>query len=413
MTSRERVRRILNHKEADKLAIDCGAMHSSGMSAMTYNALKKHLGMPQGETKVYDVIQQLIIPEQWFLDRFSIDTVDLAREFSNDPADWVDWPLPDGSPGLFPAWIDAEKNEAGDWFLYNNKKLDVAEMRKGMFYFDQTRHPMYGKNITESSNLKEILNDISWTTLKDPLFKNENKEDFYPSIGRAAKKLYEETDYSLIANYSSLVFENSAWVYRNDEFYVKLISDPKEVTLLFEKFYNIHMEILPKFLEQVGPYCDVLIMSDDLGMQTGPLLSPKMYRELVFPWHKKIFDYVKSKTNMKTFLHTCGSIFDIIPHLIEAGLDIMNPVQTNAFNMDAKKLKDEYGKDMVFWGGGVETQHVLASGTPDEVKDNVKKNCEILAKDGGFIFNQIHNMLPGIPPENIIAMFEAANNFRY
>ncbi len=412
MTGRERVKAILNHKEADKIPVDCGAMHSSGISAITYNALKKHLGISTGDTRVYDVIQQLVIPEQWFLDRFSIDTVDLARVFSSDLSEWRDWNLPDGTAGKFPAWIDLEKRE-NDWVCLNSNGEDVALMAEGAFYFNQTQHPLYGRRLESFDDLPKYMDRVSWLALQDPLWKNSFKNDFFPSIGQAAKKLYEETDYSIVANYGSLVFETGQWLYRNDEFFVKMLTEPKEIMGVFERLTEIHLEKLDPFLQQVAPYADVLVMGDDLGMQTGPLISPELYREMVFPWHKEIFGFVKKKSGLKTFLHSCGSFVDIIPHLIDAGLDILNPVQTQTAGMDAEKLKAEFGKDLVFWGGGIDTQHVLASGDEDSVRKEVRRNCEVFMKDGGFVFNQIHNILPGIPPQNIVAMFEEVNSIRY
>lgn len=412
MTSRERVRAILNHKGADKIPVDCGGMHSSGISAMAYNALKRHLGIAAGKTKIYDVIQQLAMPEQWLLDRFSVDTIDLARSFGTAPEDWRDWTLPDGSPGAFPAWINLKRQEKA-WVCLNDEGEVVASMPEGMFYFSQTVYPFYRKEEVEFSDLSEQLKRVSWLTLADPLWKDADKKDFYRSIGAKAKRLYEETDYSIVANYGSLVFEPGQWLYRNDEFFVKMLTEPKEVTALFEKLTELHLQRLGPFLEQVAPYADVLVMGDDLGMQSGPLISPQTYRSLVYPWHKKIFEFVKKNSPLKTFLHSCGSFVEIIPHLIEAGLDVLNPVQTSASGMEAGKLKQEFGKDLVFWGGGIDTQHILPSEDTTRVREEVRKNCQLLMKDGGFVFNQIHNVLPGTPPENVVTMFDEANAIRY
>jgi uroporphyrinogen decarboxylase len=171
MTSRERVKAILNHKEADKIPVDCGAMHSSGISAMAYNDLKKHLGINTGDSRIYDVIQQLVIPEQWFLDKFSIDTIDLARVFSTDRSDWRDWDLPDSSAGLFPAWIHLEKR-GNDWVCLNRDGEEVALMTEGAFYFNQTQHPLYGRRVESFDDLAKHMDRVSWLALHDPLWKN-------------------------------------------------------------------------------------------------------------------------------------------------------------------------------------------------------------------------------------------------
>jgi uroporphyrinogen decarboxylase len=150
-------------------------------------------------------------------------------------------------------------------------------------------------------------------------------------------------------------------------------------------------------------------MGDDLGMQTGPMISPQMYRELFFPRHRKLYQRIKEKSDMKVFLHSCGEISEFIPDLIEAGVDIINPVQTNTAGMEPARLKREFGRDIVFWGGGVDTQHVLPNGSPEEVRREVRRNAEIFMKDGGFVFSQVHNILAGVPAENIVSMYDAVN----
>ena len=194
---------------------------------------------------------------------------------------------------------------------------------------------------------------------------------------------------------------------------MKMFCEPDEVRKLFDTMLERHFNNLEKYLKAVDGYADVLIMSDDLGMQSAPLISPEMYKELIFPYHKAVFDYVHKNSGLKTFIHSCGAIKDLIPFLIEAGLDILNPVQTQCTNMDPRELKNEFGKDLVFWGGGVDTQNLLAFGDEQAVRDEVKKNCEIFMKDGGFVFTPIHNMLPGIPPENIVGMYDVVNSITY
>lgn len=411
MTSRERVRAAINHKEPDKIAIDCGGMHSSGVSGMTYNTLKKHLGIAGGNTRIYDVNQQLVIPEQWYLDRFQIDVVDLSRAFSRD-SDWVDWPLRDGSAAQFPAWVPHEKR--GDSWVAMNESGDViASMGPNAFYFDQEYYPYYQQSKEDFSDLRDALARISWTGFPDPMTKHSGEPDYFEKVRAAAKKLHDETEYSIMVNDMSIAFEPGQWLYRNDEFFMKMIAEPDEVKRLFDALVDLQLQRLEPLLKAVDGYADVIVFSDDLGMQDAPLVSPDMYKELIFPYHRKVFRYVKEHSGLKTFIHSCGAIADMLPHLIDAGLDIVNPVQTQSAGMEPEKLKREFGKDLVFWGGGIDTQHSLNDKTPDEVKDQVRRNCEILMKDGGFVFTPIHNMLPGIPPENIVALYEAANEIAY
>lgn len=412
MTSRERVVAILNHQPADKIPVDCGAMHSSGISAITYNALKQELQIAEGETKVYDIPQQLAIPEDWYLERFQVDVIDLARAYSNNLDDWKDWTLRDGSAAKYPAWIRIEARGA-DFVCFNDEGEEIALMPEGSIFFDQTLWPLLDKHPDTFDNLPELFNKIMWTATPDPLWKHARDPDFYTKLRETAKRLYEETDFAVTVNYGSLIFELSQWFFRNDEFFIRLISEKKQIETLLDTLVEYHLARLEPLLEAVSPYAQVLIMSDDLGMQDRPLVSPRMYRKLFFPRHKEIFQFVKQQSNLRTFMHTCGAIAPLIPDLIEAGLDIVNPVQTHATGMEPEKLKREFGNDIVFWGGGVDTQHTLFHGSEQEVRDEVKRNCEIFMQDGGFMFAQVHNMLAGMPTKNILAMYDEVNRIRY
>ncbi len=412
MNKRERVLAILNHQPADKIPVDCGGMHSSGIGAVPYNELKKELKIQGGETKVYDIIQQLAIPEDWYLERFEVDVIDLARVFADDPKDWKDWTLPDGTPAKIPAWLNIEPRGKA-WVCLNQNNEELGLMPEGSFYFDQTTWPLYGKHPDNFDNLESLLDQVLWTHCSDPLMKNAKDPDFYKTLNQAAKKIYEETDYAITLNYGSLYFELSQWIYRNDELFMRLISDKKMILKMLDKLTEIHLARLEPLIEAVAPYAQVIIFGDDLGAQNNSLISPSMYRDIFFPRHKEIFEFVKKKSDMRTFLHSCGAISTLMPDLIETGLDIINPVQVNATGMEPEKLKKEFGKDLVFWGGGVDTQHTLINGTEEDVRKAVKENSEIFMKDGGFVFTQVHNILAGVPTGNIIAMFDEVNKLRY
>jgi uroporphyrinogen decarboxylase len=387
-------------------------MHSSGIGAVPYNELKKELQIQGGETKVYDIIQQLAIPEDWYLERFQVDVVDLARVYADDPKDWIDWELPDGSPAKIPAWLRIEQ-QGKEWVVLDQYDDVIGLMPEGSFYFDQTLWPLFGKHPEDFEDMPALLDKVLWTHCTDPLWKNANDPEFFSTLTQNAKKLYEETDYAITINYGSLYFELSQWIYRNDELFMRLISDKKMIGKMLDKLTEIHLERLEPLIEAVSPYAQVIIFGDDLGSQTNSLISPAMYREFFLPRHKEIFEYVKKKSDIKTFLHSCGAISNLIPDLIEAGLDILNPVQINATGMEPEKLKREFGKDLVFWGGGVDTQHMLFNGTEEEVRQEVRKNSEIFMQDGGFVFTQVHNILAGVPIKNIVAMYDEVNTIRY
>ena len=216
-----------------------------------------------------------------------------------------------------------------------------------------------------------------------------------------------------MAQFGGSIFEYGQYLYRTDGLLMNLATDKDEVKKLVAKLTEIYMEMLPRFLDAVSPYVQVIKMGDDLGVQSGPMISPELYREVYFPYHKKMFQTVKEKTGNYVFFHSCGAVSEFIPDLIEAGVDIMKPVQLSAAGIEPEKLKKEYGKYLSFWGGGCNTQRVLPVGTPEQVRADVRRNSKILMKDGGFIFNQVHNILADVPPQNIVAMFDEANRIRF
>ncbi len=412
MTGRERILSALNHKEPDKIPVDCGSMRSTGIMGLSYNNLKKHLGIMEGETKMYDVPQELCIPEQWYLDKFQIDSVDLSRAFADDPKDWKDWNLPDGSPAKLPAWLRIEK-QGDSWIAINEADEIYARMPPGIAYFSQEIWPLNGVRKESFDDLSSHMNKSMWAYMTDMMGKNGGNPDYYSMVKEKAKKLYNETDYAIMVGFGGNLFEWGQFLYRTDEFLVNLMIERAEMEKMLDKLLEIHLENLEKLLEAVSPYVHIIQFGDDLGAQSGPMINPEMYREIFYPRHKKMYQMVKDKTDMKVFLHCCGSIVDLIPDLIDAGVDILNPVQIGASGMEPETLKREFGKDLVFWGGGVDTQHVLPNATPQQVRDDVRKNSEIFMKDGGFVFNQVHNIVAGVPPENILAMYDEVNSIKY
>jgi uroporphyrinogen decarboxylase len=286
-------------------------------------------------------------------------------------------------------------------------------MPKGSYFFDQKLWPLYGKHRDNFDDLADHIDKVMWAYMTDPLWKNSEKPEFYSTLRERAKRLYEETDYFVMIGFGGQFFELGQFLYRMDEFMMNIISHQEEMKKMLDKLLEIHMEKLEPLLDAISPYVQLIVMGDDLGMQSGPMVSPKLYRELFIPRTKELYKMVKDKTDMFVFLHSCGAISEFIPDIIEAGVDVINPVQTNARGMEPEKLKREFGKDIVFWGGGADTQQTLLNGSEGQVQDEVSKNCEILMKDGGFVFTQVHNLLYGIPPANIIAMYDTVNSLRY
>lgn len=412
MTSRERVMAAVSHKQPDYVPLDLGATPSSGISAIAYNRLKKHLGMTGGHTKIYDVVQQVVYPEQEILDRFGVDVIDIGRVFNDRPEDWYDVELADGSIGQYPSWFHPQKQENGDWLVYDSENTLIAKMPVGATFFDQTYFPYLDDYPDDYSDLDHQMGKVLWSALVHSPWDHAGDENFYQTLRQKVLALREQTDKALMITCGCNLFEWGTFLRRMDNFLMDIYADPEHVQELVEQLMMRHLATLEKVCASVGDIVDILRFGDDLGMDTGMFMSQEKYRELFKPYHTKLNEYVHKRSNMKTFLHSCGSIYPIIGDLIDAGYDILNPVQTTARQMDPETLKREFGKDITFWGGGCNTRTVLNRSTPEEVYTYTSRMIDIFAPDGGFVFNQEHNIMPDVPPENILAMYRAVADAR-
>jgi uroporphyrinogen decarboxylase len=414
VTKRERVLRAIQHREPDKVPIDLGAMRSTGISAVAYSRLKEHLGIRQGHTYVYDVVQQLAQPEQAILDYMESDVVDLGRVFLEEDSDWKDFSLPDGSPAKIPSYIDFVPHEGG-WLAKNKDGDIIGAMPKGAYYLSQTQFPLKawdGSDLSVLDQLPDLMDKVTWSALPAaPYHKPLNPEHLADIRGRA-KHLYEATDYAIMVAFGGNLLEWGQYLCRFDQFLMDIIENPKKVSAILDKLAEMHLENLEKLLPAVDGYVQIIQMGDDLGTQLALEISPKFYREVFKPRQRLVFETVKERSSLHLFLHSCGSIIDILPDLIEIGVEIINPVQTSARGMDPQKLKREFGKDLTFWGGGCDTQRVLPLGSPEEIEAHVKERIEIFAPGGGFVFTQVHNIMPHVPPQNIVAMYDAVKKYR-
>jgi uroporphyrinogen decarboxylase len=224
-------------------------------------------------------------------------------------------------------------------------------------------------------------------------------------------QLRESTDKALLVVCGCNLFEWGTFLRRMDNFLMDLLCDPYNVEKLLDQLLERHLATLEKVCRSVGDIADVIRFGDDLGMSTGPLIDPETYNRFFKPRHKVLCDYVKSHSKMHTFIHSCGSVSLLMADMIDAGIEIFNPVQTNAYNMSPSFLKNEFGKDCTFWGGGVETAGTLNEGPPEKIRDQVLERLEIFSAGGGYVFNTVHNILPDVPPRNIITMYDAVAEF--
>ena len=406
MTPRERVLAALNHRQTDRVPIDFGGHRSSGIAAMAYRKLRDALGLEQRPIRVYDPIQQLAVIDEDVLERFGVDTIELGRGFANEDRHWSDWTLPDGSRCQMPAWATPER-EPGRWVLKSDSGRVVGQMPDGAIYFEQTYWP-YLEN-DDLDRLPEALSDCMWVAMRTPPGPLVAGEFGDRAMVEGARALRQRTDRAIIALFGGNLLEIGQFLYRNDKFYMLLAADPDRAHEFLERLTELHLANLEKILGLVGPYIDIILFGDDLGMQTGPQISPAMYREFFKPRHAKMWRRVKQLADVKVQLHCCGGVRPLLDDLIDAGLDAINPVQISCDGMDAAGLKADFGDRLTLWGGGCDTRYVLSHATADEIRKHVERQLAILGPGGGFVFQQVHNILADVPPQNVIAMFDAVN----
>jgi len=381
MKSRERVILALNHQEPDRIPIDLGGSIVTSVTKSAYLDLKEFLGLPQEEIAMLDYVQQLPYLTEDLLQRFQVDFRMVQLPAAT-------------APGL-------SIFEEGDYLAFIDRWGSKLHMpRQGGLYFDWVDFPI------QSTNL-QALDEYKWPR-PDLLENNLRLRD-------QAKYLYEMTEYALVGSavIGGGIFEQPARTMGLENFLMALVREPQFVDRLMDRITDIYIESCNNYLDLLGDYIQVFTFWDDVCTQDGWMIRPDLYRKLIKPKQKRLVEAIKKKTQAKLFYHSCGATFDLIPDLIDLGFDILNPVQVSARGMDTKRLKQTYGKDMVFWGGAVDTQSVLPFGKPQEVVDEAKRRIDDLAPGGGFVFAAVHNIQAFVPPENIVAMYDAAYDFGF
>lgn len=373
MNSRERVNLALNRKEADRVPFDMGGTGVSLVHKTAYRNLREYLGLPADEPKIWFTIEQLAEFETDLADRLETD-VTLVN-----PQPAFDFEFVFRGEGNYEAFTD-------EWGIGWRKP------KEGGFYYDMYSHPLAKA---------QTLEDFKRYKFPDPL-----DDHRYKNLRRDAQAAIDSGRAVALAGPCSGALELCAWTRGFEQFYVDLALNPEFVTYMMGRTVEYKCAFWQRALTELDGLVDVVLEYDDLAGQKSLLFSPDMYRKHIKPLHKKLFDCIK-QFPVKLFYHTDGAVRPLIGDLIDIGIDILNPVQFTAANMDLKELKQEFGHDLVFWGGGVDTQGVLGTGTPEEVKEDVKRNIEALAPGGGFIFATVHDIQANVPPENIVAMWEA------
>ena len=411
MTSRERVLAAIDHRQPDRVPVDLGSTPSSGISAIAYTTLKNKTGRGRLPTLVYDVVQQLAQPDEQFLDLFRIDVLDIGRAFNDRPADWHDTALADGSPAKYPAWFHPRRNDDGSFTAVMKDGTEIARMPAGGTFFDQTFFPYLDGYPADYSGLGDAMGKVLWAALTCSPYDHIAEPDFWTQLRARALALRERSDRALMIGAGCNLFEWGTFLRRIDNFLADLIEDEANVARLLDALMERHLAFLEKLCAAVGDIADICRFGDDLGMDNGPFMRPETYRTLFKPRHAQLCAFVKKHSRMRPYLHSCGSIYELLPDLIGAGFEVLNPVQTSCRDMDPVRLKREFGRDITFWGGGCDTRAVLNRATPADVKKHVTERLKIFAPGGGFVFNTVHNILPEVPPQNIVAMFEAVHEF--
>ena len=414
MTSRERVRAALNHKQPDRVPVDFGGTFETGIAVSTVCYLRQALGLDRTDSrvKVVEPYQMLGEIQDDLRDKIGVDTVALynyVTAFGYELRDWKPWTTFDGAKVLVPGLFNTEPNEKGDIYMYPQGDRSVppsAVMPNGGYYFDSIirQRPINDDNLDVEDNLEEF------GPYPDKLLKYLDKQSEYlfNNSDRSIAYSFTGTSFGDVANTTGPELKDPRGIRDTAEWYMSFVTRKEYIYDVFAGECEIGLANLAKVYEAIGNRIDVIkITGADYGSQRGPLISPDWYREMIKPFHIKMCDWIHHNTPWKIFMHCCGGIRPLLDDIIDAGFDIISPVQTSAEGMEAKGLKDDFGDRIVFWGGGVETQRTLPFGTPEEVYNEVTERISVFNRGGGFIFNAIHNIQPNTPVENIIAMIDA------
>lgn len=380
MNSRQRLITALNHQEPDRIPIDLGGTDVSSICRGAYEALLADLGWPAPEITLVNIVEQLpALDDQW------LDTViraDTRQVREGGPANWR-----------------LDIIDEGDYYAFVNEwGIKLRKPKQGGHYFDLVEHPLREPSL-------EALDAFPWPDPTDPAR--------WRGLREQARALYENTDYALVVGsiFGGGVFEFPQYLRGMAAFMSDLALAPRFAEALVDRIAEILIAAYEAMLDQVGPYVQVVTICDDLSTQRGPFIAPALYRRVFKPRQRRLIEAIKRKTDAKVMFHICGAARPFIPDLIEIGVDILNPVQISAAGMEAQALKRDFGADLTFWGGVCDPQHTLPFGSPDDVRRETLRHIEALAPGGGFVFAPVHNIQDGVPPANVLALFEMAHQY--
>jgi len=394
MTHRERVQAALRRETPDRIPIDLGGTECSSLTSVAHDRLCTHLGLPRGG-KVVEPIQHIVLTEEALKARFGVAAEMLIRQ----PRAWQPVTLFDGTPCELPAeWRTVVRADGTEERVTPEGRVTARRAPTG-YHFDPVNPPLAAvESVAELAKHRATLAAYDW-----PAYWDESLED---TVARA-KRLHETTDRAVVFNFMLHVLQAGQYLIGFERFLTDLVLEQKFAEAFMTELVDVYCERADRVLPLLDPYIDAVFLTEDLGAQGGPLLSPDLYKKAILPHQKRLFAHLKSRTHAPLILHSCGSVRFAIPSLIEAGVDALNPVQVSAAGMDPAGLKRDFGKDITFWGGGCDTQFVLSRGAPAQVREEVKRRISAFGP-GGYVFCQVHNVQPEVPAENVVAMVEAA-----
>ena len=408
MTSRERVLKAINFQEADRVPIDLGGLKASGIAVEAYDRMSRTLGLSKSP-RVADTPGMIAVVEEPVRQRFSLDVVPvdvtMIPGLMVPEGQWVPRRLFSGTEVLFLPGTRILEEADGGWMLLDADGVPSSfRMPKDGYYFDNISFNR-GKGIDPAEF--HPVDDIP--------------DELLRQVEEYSSQLFLGTDYALLGWGCGVCFlglsvltdpRSNVTMGMPNQWMMMLLTEKETCHEMMNRSVEASIKCLTLLRQAVGSRCFAWgIASDDSGTQQGEFIRPSLWAEMIKPHYRQLCDWVHKNTPWKTFLHCCGSVYHLIPHFIEAGIDILNPVQTSAANMDPARLKKEFGGKIVFWGGGCDTQNVLGGATPDEVREHVRQRLEIWAPGGGYVFTQVHNIQRNVPTDNVIALLDAAREF--
>lgn len=399
MNHRERVLMALRHQEPDRVPVDLGGIDATSINGRAYQRLKDRLGIVGGRNRIHHPILDIAIVEDAVLEWAGAD----CRPVLFEGRAYRPGELFDGTPCEYPInWNPSRQADGAEVVVIDRSGTTLRRAPGAAFYFFD-RAPLADA---------ESVADIERRAIEVEQYDDWGFWDGdWAAMEAEGRRLLETTDYLVTGNFSGHIFAGGEILRGYETFLLDLVERPAMAQALMELLTEHQIARFDRYVARVGPFVQVINVSDDLGGQDAPLISPRMYRSLVKPYHARLFGHMKEKWGGYLLMHSDGAVAPFIPDLIEIGVDILNPVQYTAGGMDLADLKSRYGRDLCFWGGGCDTQHVLPLGSPLDVRDAVKASIDALAPGGGFVFAQIQIIQPETPPENLVAMYEAVGEF--